>query len=125
MFYHGQFPQVDEADEEGHLKLVLKDVVTKFSYIKRERGIFPLTVETPLSFVVTMYHVVFMYSDNITVVSKMNQEVIHNVSYDKKRPFRGIDLDYHRHQLLAYTFHDRIMLTSLENEDVDAWKHHL
>lgn len=40
-----------------------------------------------------MYHIIFMYTDNITVVSKMNLQVIYDVSYDKTMLLRGINLD--------------------------------
>ena len=42
-----------------------------------------------------MYHIVFMYADNITVVSKMDCQVIYNVTYDKTMLLRPTVFERH------------------------------
>ena len=72
-----------------------------------------------------MFHIVFMYPTNVTVVSKISRQVVFNASFQKLRPLRGVLLDTRKHQLLSFSHKERIMLASLQGEDQDAWKFHL
>ena len=53
----------------------------------------PTEDEIPASFAITMFHIVFMYPTNITVVSKHSGQVVFNNSFEKLRPLRGMLLD--------------------------------
>ena len=79
----------------------------------------------PLSFALTMFHIVFMYATNITVVSKHSGQVVYNNSFEKLRPLRGVLLDSRKHQLLGFSHKEKIMIASLQGEDQDAWKYFL
>lgn len=81
--------------------------------------------QLPDGFAITLYHIVYMYANNITVISKMDQKIVYSQSYDRLKPLRGIDLDYRRHRLMAYQFKECVMLTSLRGEDCEAWKHYI
>ena len=73
------------ADEGAELQQV--------KYVKKERGTAPTEDEIPASFAITMFHIVFMYPTNITVVSKHSGQVVFNNSFEKLRPLRGVLLD--------------------------------
>ena len=64
-----------------------------------------------------MFHIVFMYPTNITVVSKISRQVVFNHSYEKSRPLRGVTLDTQKHQLLSFSHKEKIMIASLHGED--------
>jgi len=55
--------------------------IKNVSYLKRERDQ-PVEDELPASFAVTLFHVVFMYSTNITVVSKISREIVYAKNFD-------------------------------------------
>ena len=44
-----------------------------------------------------MYHIVYLYPTNITVVSKMENKIVYNRGFDRTRPVFGIELDYRGH----------------------------
>ena len=70
-----------------------------------------------------MYHVVFMYPTNITVVSKNETDkIVYNRSFDRTKPLCGIDLDSRNHTLITHIFSEKIYTTGLKGEDVNAWK---
>lgn len=66
-------------------------------YVKKERGLQPTEDEVPGSFAITMFHVIFMYPTNITVVSKISRQVVYNNSFEKLRPLKGVLLDTVKH----------------------------
>jgi len=108
------------------MKLVLKkDQLKYINYVKKERGLQPSEDEVPTSFAITMFHIIFMYPTNITVVSKISRQVVYNHSFEKLRPLRGVLLDTAKHQLLSFSHKERIMIASLHGEDQDAWKYFL
>ena len=85
----------------------------------------PSEDEVPISFAITMFHMVFMYPFNITVVSKISRQVVFNCSFEKSRPLKGVILDTMKHQLLGFSHKEKIMMASLHGEDQDAWKYFL
>jgi hypothetical protein len=64
-----------------------------------------------------MFHIIFMYPTNITVVSKISRQVVYNNSFEKLKPLRGVLLDTKKHQLLSFSNKERIMIASLKGED--------
>jgi len=72
-----------------------------------------------------MFHILFMYPTNITVVSKISRQVVYNNSFEKLKPLRGVLLDTYKHQLLSFSHKEKIMIASLKGEDQDAWKYFL
>lgn len=127
-FFYGQY-DVDDLNPKnpnGYNRLVLKKGALKeIDYVRKERGLQPSEDEVPASFAITMFHIVFMYPTNITVVSKISRQVVFNHSFEKSRPLRGVVLDTQKHQLLAFSHKEKIMIASLYGEDQDAWKYFL
>ena len=51
-------------------------------YLKKEKNQ-PVEDEVPNSFAITLFHIVFMYPTNITVVSKISREIVYFTNFDK------------------------------------------
>ena len=47
------------------------------NYIKKESDT-PVENDLPISFALTQFHIIFMYSKNITVLSKISNEIVYN-----------------------------------------------
>lgn len=93
-------------------------------YIKKEKDQ-PVEDEVPTSFAITLFHVVFMYPSNITVISKISREIVYFCNIDKTKLLRGISMDLKAHLLLAYGLKEKIQIANLKGEDQDAWKYFL
>lgn len=71
-------------------------------YIKSNKVNTQLSLH-PTSFVITMFHIIFMYPDNITVISKADLDYKHEVQkvtkpvssmdFARTKRLRGIDFD--------------------------------
>ena len=94
------------------------------TYLKREKDQ-PVEDELPASFAITLFHIVFMYPTNITVVSKISREIVFAKNFDVKRPLRACSLDIKASWLMAYCPKDQVMIATLKGEDQDAWKYYL
>lgn len=90
--------------------------IKNVNYLKRERDQ-PVEDELPASFAVTLFHIIFMYSTNITVVSKISKEIVYAKNYDAKKPLRACILDIKSNMLLIYCPKDQIMVATLKGED--------
>lgn len=51
------------------------------SYLKKESDS-PVENELPLSFALTQFHIIFMYPKNITVLSKISNEIVFYKNFD-------------------------------------------
>ena len=90
--------EVNRYDNNGYTALILKQQnLKKMNYLKKEKNQ-PVEDEVPTSFAITLFHIVFMYPTNITVVSKISREIVYFTNFDKtKPPLRGISLDLRAH----------------------------
>ena len=91
-FYWGQYnlDEVNKLDPNGFQTLILKQQnLKKMPYIKKEKDQ-PVEDEVPTSFAITLFHVVFMYPSNITVISKISREIVYFSNIDKTKLLRGI-----------------------------------
>ena len=100
--------------------------IKNVNYLKREKDQ-PVEDELPASFAITLFHIIFMYPTNITVVSKISREIVYSKNFDvkKQQPLRACSLDLKSNMLLAYCPKDSIMVATLKGEDQDAWKFYL
>jgi len=99
-------------------------MIKKVNYLKREKDQ-PIEDELPASFAITLFHIVFMYPANITVVSKISREIVYAKNFDPKKPLRACSLDIKSNNLLVYCPKDAVMVATLKGEDQDAWKYYL
>ena len=66
-------------------------------YLRKEKNQL-VEDDVPSSFAITLFHIVFMYPTNITVVSKISREIVYFANFDKTMPpLRGISLDLKAH----------------------------
>ena len=85
-FIYGQYEveELSSTNPQGFDGLVLKkDHLKYITYVKKERGLQPTEDEIPQSFAITMFHIVFMYHTNVTVVSKISRQVVYNNNFEK------------------------------------------
>ena len=90
---------MNRFEANGFASLILKQQnLKKMNYLKKEQNKQPVEDEVPTSFAITLFHIVFMYPTNITVVSKISKEIVYFTNFDKnKPPLRGISLDLRAH----------------------------
>jgi len=116
---------VNDSNEKIAQDLVLKTAQLKqIDYLKKE-GDQPVEGELPSGFAITLFHICFMYSNNITVVSKISREIVYSQNFKDEKMLRGIQLDIVKNQLLAYSPQKLISIANLVGEDKDAWKFYL
>lgn len=75
--------------------------------MKKERDT-PIEDELPQSFAITLFHIIFMYNTNITVISKISREIVYFSNFEKSKQLRGISLDMKGHQLLSFCAKEKI-----------------
>ena len=96
MFCYGQYSFDTNADSITKVKLedlVLKSQnLKRMEYLKKE-GDQPVEGELPTSFVITPFHICFMYYNNITVVSKLSQQIVYDQNFKDEKILRGIQMD--------------------------------
>jgi hypothetical protein len=46
--------------------------------------------ELPSGFAITLFHICFMYPNNITVVSKISREIVYSQNFKEEKMLRGI-----------------------------------
>ena len=69
-------------------------------YLKKESDIV-LENSLPLSFALTQFHIVFMYPKNITILSKISNEIVYSRNFDSM-DLQGICLDTAYNRLMLY-----------------------
>ena len=62
---------------------------TKIEYLKKE-GDQPVEGEVPTGFTISLFHICFMYSTNITVVSKISRQIVYSQNFKDEKLLRGI-----------------------------------
>ena len=61
--------------------IVKRKNLTMIKYIKKESDS-PVENALPLSFALTQFHIIFMYSRNITVLSKISNEIVFSKNFE-------------------------------------------
>lgn len=98
---------------------------TIFEFVKKgESDEVTSDCDTPKACLLTQFHVVFAYLSNITVISRVNQQVVHTVSL-KDLHIRDISFDLQMSRILVITKSAPCLMGTLENEKVDAWRQFL
>lgn len=92
-------------------------------YIKKENDSL-VENELPLSFALTQFHIIYMYPKNITVLSKISNEIVYHKNFDPDS-LSGIQIDFTYNRILLYKSKEPIFIANLKGEDQDAWKYYL
>jgi len=78
------------------------------------------------SFAVTQLHIVFMYSRNITFLSKISKEIVYSCKFDETQdPMQALCLDLRKNKLLLNSKSHHLLFAHLNGEDQDAWRYYL
>lgn len=92
------------------------------SYVKREKDKPEFDPKLrPVSFMITQFHIIFVYPTNLTVLSSITQEIVYSRNFDTIS-IRSSVFDLYQRYVLVVGQKDQIEYSVLENEDRDAWK---
>jgi hypothetical protein len=81
--------------------VIKKKGLTMINYVKKDSD---TLVENalPQSFALTQFHILFMYPRNITVLSKISNEIVFSKNFDNQE-LQGINLDMAYNRVLLYS----------------------
>lgn len=114
-------PDLENATEADPVLRKAKQF-TVFEFIKKQSAEDVVSdCDTPQSCLLTEFHVFFAYTQNITVVSRLNQQVVYFMSVDPCQ-IRDISFDLLMGRILLTTRHAPVLYSTFENEKVDAWR---
>lgn len=71
----------------GNFNVQLGDIIVKrkglqiIKYLKKDADT-PVEGELPVSFDLTQFHILFMYPRNITVLSKISNDIVYHKNFD-------------------------------------------
>ena len=98
---------------------------TVFEFVKKEEAdAVASDYHTPQSCLLTQFHVVFAFTSNLTVVSRISQQVVHNISLAPLQ-VKDIFFDLLLGRTLLVTKEAPLLMATFENEVVDAWRQFL
>ena len=98
---------------------------TIFEFIKKDESDDVVSdCDTPEACLLTQFHVVFVYSCNITIISRINQQVVHTLTFENLQ-IRDVSFDLQMGRILLSTKQAPCLMSTLENEQVDAWRQFL
>lgn len=80
--------------------------------------------QKPVSFMITQFHIIFVYQTNLTVLSTISQEIVYSRTFDAFA-IRKSFFDVLQGYVLVAGGKDQLEYAPLENEDRDAWKQYL
>jgi hypothetical protein len=81
--------QNDREDKIARQMVMKQSQLKMMDYMKKESEL-PVEGEMPNCFACTLFHVVFMYPTNVTVVSKISQQIVCSYNYKDAKLLRGI-----------------------------------
>ena len=114
-------PDLETASESEPVLKKAKQF-TIFEFIKKQSNEDVVSdCDTPQSCLLTEFHVSFAYLTNITVVSRLNQQVVYFVSVEPLK-IREISFDILMGRILLTTTNAPVLYSTFENEKVDAWR---
>lgn len=95
------------------------------NYVKREKEKLEHDPkQRPVSFMITQFHIIFVYPTNLTVLSNITQEIVYSRNFDQIA-IRNSCFDLFSKYVLLVGQREQIEYSLLENEDRDAWKQYL
>lgn len=71
--------------------VVKKKGITFIKYLKKDNDS-PIENSQPGSFAITQFHIIFMYQKNITILSKISNEIVYSKNFDNLE-LQGVSLD--------------------------------
>jgi hypothetical protein len=86
----------------------------------------PKGIEYLVGIGMTNYHLYFLGSSSLQVVSKISQQVVHTIDFEKRQGYEmiGITFDERTHSLFAWS-HRFIYQIIIDQESRDVWKYYV
>ena len=86
----------------------------------------PKRIETLVGIGMTSYHLYFLGTFNLVIVSKISQQVVHTIDFEKRSGYEmvGMVFDERSHSFFAWS-HKFIYQIVIEQEDRDVWKYYI
>ena len=103
--------------------IVKKKGLTMSKYLKKESDS-PVENTLPNAFAITQFHIVFMYPKNLTILSKISNEIVYSKNFES-HDLQGIVCDIVYNRLLLFGKVQPVQIAYLKGEDQDAWKYYL
>lgn len=87
---------------------------------------YPKGIDSLIGIGMTMYHLYFLSPSSLLVVSKISQQVVHTVEFEKRVGYEmiGIVFDERSHSFFAWS-HKFIYQVVVEREDRNVWKYYV
>mmetsp|Transcript_34578 Transcript_34578/g.52880 ORF Transcript_34578/g.52880 Transcript_34578/m.52880 type:complete len:169 (+) Transcript_34578:225-731(+) len=122
--YTTRLNEITQQEEEV-VKCLTQDELQKIAYVKREKEK-PEEAERPVTYLLSQFHIIFVYTSNLTVLSSITEEVVYSFNFDLDTyKFRSAVFDNMKKYVLLQGQRDQLEYSPLENEGVDAWKQFL
>ena len=86
--------------------------------------------QKPISWIITQFHIIFVYPKNFTVLSSITQEIIYHHNFDPQSPIKLALYDVYKSFVMVSGHREMekvnyLEYSYLECEDKDAWKQYL
>jgi hypothetical protein len=80
----------------------------------------------PNSFVITQFHILYMYPRNVTVLSKITKEIVYSCKFDETQdPLQAVTLDLRKNRVMLSSKSAPLLVAHMKGEDQDAWRYYL
>lgn len=80
--------------------IIKRKNLTMIKYLKKDSDT-PVENALPNSFALTQFHIIFMYPKNITVLSKISNEIVFSRNFDSQE-LQGVNVDMAYNRVLLY-----------------------
>lgn len=87
---------------------------------------YPRGIETLVGIGMTNYHLYFLCPTSLLIVSKISQQVVHTIEFEKRQGYEmiGIHFDERTHSFFAWSY-KFVYQILVENEGRDVWKYYV
>lgn len=85
---------------------------------------YPRGIETLIGIGMTSYHLYFLCPTSLLIISKISQQVVHTIEFEKRQGYEMIGMLFYEqsHSFFAWS-HKFIYQIVVEHEDRDVWKY--
>lgn len=114
------------------LKNLAQNELNVIEYIIRDSEKPPVInpEQKPISWIITHFHIIFIYPRNFTILSSITQEIIYHHNFDMNSPIKLALYDIYKSYVMVSGYREMekvnyLEYSFLESEDKDAWKQYL
>ncbi|OMJ72350.1 hypothetical protein SteCoe_29243 [Stentor coeruleus] len=87
---------------------------------------YPKGIDTLIGIGMTQYHLYFLCPSSLFVVSKISQQIVHSIEFEKRQGYEmiGMMFDDQTHSFYAWS-HKFVYQVSIDNEERDVWRYYV